>query len=379
MKPNDLFAHGNLFIFFCIIFPHDVSTAERFLCFQQPQNTASLRSIAYDETRDVFYVGAVDSIYQLSPVLDILNSRQLGPACSSGAAAEPCKNCTDARSICSGNGKRLSSISQMLFIDSTARLLVACSNAYNGSCQAFSLNDLSPTSTLREKVSFLPSDASVATVGFIGRGQNGASVLYVGVSYSPESDNSSALPLISIRNHSSLELIASVLDLNKDVRHTFSIEFVAAFQSARYVYFFIRRQSSGALAAFLLRICKDKPKKTLVEMPVHCSARGSNFPHLRAAILAPYSSNGEVVDAVYAIFTKDSGSDSVENSTLCVYLISNVNQEYQKAIKNCFNGSGVTGPRYAKADTRQCIAMVSVLFIRCCLKTKVNIGFITLL
>lgn len=370
MKSNDLFAHGNLFIFFCIIFPHDASTADRFLCFQQPQNTASLRSIAYDETGDVFYVGAIDSIYQLSPALNILNSRQLGPACSSGAAAEPCKNCTDARSVCSGgSAEHASSISQMLVIDSTARVLVVCGSAYNGMCQVFGLNGLSPNSTLREKFSPLPSNTSAAAIGFIGRGQNGTSVLYVGVSYSPESDNSSALPsLISVRNPRSLELIAGVLDLNQNVRHTFSIEFVAAFQSGRYVYFFVRRESAGTLAAFLIRICKDKPKKTLVELPVRCNARGSNFPHLRAAILAPYSSGGEVVDAVYAVFTKDSGSDAAENSTLCVYLISNVSREFQRAIQNCFNGQGVKGPRYATADTQKCIGMVSIPFIKC-LKT----------
>lgn len=332
------------------------SDVDEFPCFQQLLDSGSLHNVAFDEARNVYYVGAVDRIYQLSHDLKILNSWQTGPVCGAGL----CENCSD---VCPQNREPVSCVNELLLVDSAARSLIACCNVCNGSCRSFSLNDVSEMSHM--DISVLPSNAAYPAVGFIGKGQDETSVLYVGNSYSQDGEYLCDMPLISVRNPQSLQLLASIIDLKQDVQNTFSIEFVTAFQHLKFVYFFIRRRLSAELATFLLRICKDQPKRTLVELPLTCNHRGSNFAYFRDAIVASYSSDGSTVDAIYAIFTRDSSASGADNSVLCVYPIGDVNRVYQTAIQNCFSGNGVRGPSYATWDPRTCIQMVSNIFIFC--------------
>lgn len=370
MKFCHRYTFGNLFITVVIAQQLYASHVDEFSCFGELLDSSSLHTVAFDETRNVYYVGAVDKIYQLSLDLKILNSWQTGPVCGAGTAG-PCENCSD---VCPQNGEPVSCINELLLVDSAAHSLIACCVVCNGSCQSFSLNDVSKMSHV--DIPVLRSNAAHSAVGFIGKGQNESSVLYVGNSQSQDGEYLCDVPLISVRNPQSLQLLASIIDPRQDIQNMFSIEFVAAFQHLKYVYFFIRRRLSADPATFLLRICKDQPKRTLVELPLTCNHRGSNFAYFRGAILASYSSDGSTVDAIYAIFTRDSSSSGTDSSVLCVYPIGDVNRAFQTAIQNCFSGNGVRGPSYATRDTRTCIQMVSDVLIFCLwVKIPVDLGF----
>src|SRR6218665_958781 len=332
-----------------------ISDHDNVICFGDEIEGASLRNVVFDTSGNMLYVGAVNTIYQLSPELQLLNSHMTGHGCES-SPLEPCQLCEDPQNNCSQSSiKPVSSFSQLLVINSAANELMACSNSYNGSCEFVNLTNF--VRTRRVNTSVVSTKINESAVGFVGVGANGKPVLYIGASSMSSNPDSGYIPLISTRDLQSMEAEGRVIEILPNLTRTFQIRVVAAFQRAKFVYFFVLRRVSATSednSTFVIRICKDLPtKSSMVEVPVTCNKAGLKFPLLRDAVVAPHSMDG--AEVVFGVFGDGSGKSAV-----CVYAIDDIDRTFQMAIQDCFNGKPNVGPTYVTDDSRDCIKLVGV-------------------
>lgn len=324
--------------------------------FMEESDEVELYRFVYDVTTKSIYVAATDKIYKLSTALIEESSIELGPFLDN-------INCHFRLSeTCVHQRTSVRFVPRALLIDNPHRRLIICSTPYYGSCYKVNLNGFIPIDYIYKPV--IPNDERKSVVAFVGPGINSEGVLYVGASYSTLGDAAyrNLVGFISVRNLSTLDVARQEKDYSTQIdmlprfREIFPVEFVSGFSYNGYTYFFtMHLDDKSALTTYALRICeKDKKLQSFTEISLDCTVAGIRFSFLRDMTLGRMGrrlSDALSVDpdAMFGAFTVN--SSEAGDAAVCVYSMKKVEEAFQKVVRDCFSGTGRTGPSYLTSQT----------------------------
>jgi len=334
----------------------EVCTASVLSVFHQQ----SLRNFVFDSSSGSLYVGGVNVIYKLGGNLHQDAVVDLGPH-------HDIVECGDSSSFsldCMLASETSDSVNQALVLDADSQVLIACGTLYYGSCAKISIADFSAAEYIYRPV--VPNDGSKSVTVVIAPGFTGSSMLYVGAAYSTRGAAAirDRVSLFSIRQLPTFEIASVETDSKSSVhilsafQDNFEMHFVRSYHFNGHVYFFFRRPSSfgsSEITSHVLRICtSDRKMHSIVELRLQCSVNNAVYPYLRDVTLIDFNPPLQMQDSssvagstLVGIFT--STAEDAGNSAVCLYQMtgkSGVEFGFLSVIKNCFNGSGDTGPEY---------------------------------
>ncbi|XP_063302921.1 hepatocyte growth factor receptor isoform X1 [Pelobates fuscus] len=336
--------------------------------------------------RNYIYVGTVNKIYVLNENLTKLSEYKTGPVLDHSSCL-PCKNCTGNGQ--SSNGTWSDNINIALLVDEFYEdQLISCGSAHGGSCQRHILTYDKPWDIATHAHCMYSSDAQkgldkcpdcvVSALGskvLVIEGDRFVK-FFVGNTIR---DTKSNLHSISARRlketQEGFEFLAdqSVLDVLPQIRETYPIKYIHAFESDNFVYFLTVQRESLDSNVFQTRIIRfsasDSELRSYIEIPFECiyterrrkrSTREEIFNILMAAYV---SKAGEALaqemgfdqndDILYAVFAKSKldSSEVTNKSAVCAVSVKTINgfiNEIDKHSTKCLE-------HFYEKDHRSCI------------------------
>ena len=306
------------------------------------------------------YIGGTNILYQLDWNLDVRNALKTGPQLDSVRC--------HASGDCAPNvNKELTdNVNKALVVDEENSKLIVCGSIRQGSCSKYDLKNIS------RDAEFLPepvaaNEAGSSTFAFIGpqrynRWGHG-NVLYVGTTFTSNGDYRHDVPAISSRNLHDLRFAEysfskqSLLRIDVKYRDRFLVNYVYGFNSSSHIYFVTLQKRSHlpgdeekGYVTRLARVCvTDVNYDTYTEVTLECSAsNGKDYNIVKDAF---FVEDSDVLSNVYGRQKNDSfligsfgsgigsSTNTGNDSAICVYSLSQINQLFEENIHNCFNGS----------------------------------------
>ncbi|KAJ8265089.1 hypothetical protein COCON_G00141880 [Conger conger] len=302
---------------------------------------APLSHLLLDPESGNVYVGAVNSLYHLSPDLQLLSSGKTGPKLDSPDCLPPIdpQDCTQA--------KETDSTNKILLLEEAgeSRCLIVCGTVLQGICEKRSLRDVSQvlyrTENPVDTQYVAANDPRVSTVGVVVE-QKGALLMLVGRGYT--SKGPGGIPPITTRRLApgASAPTFSHEDLGKLVVGSYSEfnnNFVSALRFDGHVYFlFSRRDVWGKreYRTYVSRQCaSDGSFYSYVEAPLSCQG-GYN--------LAQAASLGGHRGAPYLFVAMAAGQASTPTPTprsaLCAYGMAELDSALRRAQLLCYTQEG---------------------------------------
>ncbi|XP_070460649.1 plexin-B3 isoform X6 [Equus przewalskii] len=314
--------------------------------FSAPNTTFNRLALA--PGRGTLYVGAVNRLFQLSPVLQLEAVAVTGPVFDSPDCVpfrDPAE-CPQARLTDNAN--------QLLLVSSRAQELVACGQVRQGVCEKRRLGDVAEVLYQAEDPGdgqFVAANAlGVATVGLVVP-TPGRDLLLVARGLAGKL--SGGVPPLTVRQLAGPQPFSSE-GLGRLVVGDFSDynnSYVGAFADGHSAYFVFRRRGARAQAeyrSYVARVCLgDVNLYSYVEVPLACRGQGL----VQAAFLAP----GTLLGAFAA------GPRGAQ-AALCAFPLAELDGSMEQARRLCYTagGRGPSGTEEATVEygvTSRCVTL----------------------
>ncbi|TTB56408.1 Plexin-B3 [Bagarius yarrelli] len=272
---------------------------------------ASLNHLLLDSSSGYVYVGAVNTLYHLSPDLQLLSWGKTGPTLDSPDCLPPIepKDCSQARQTNNTN--------QLLLLEkqegSQAQSLIVCGTVLQGICEKRSLANVSQ-------------------------------VLYQTANPVDTHKGPGGIPPITLRRleQSYSSPAFSHEELGKLVVGSYSKynnQFVKALHYGSHIYFLFSRRYSlktRDYQTYISRLCAGDPSfYSYVEVPLSC-AGGYNLA--QAAAIGNYREKATIFIAMAA--GQASTPTPTRRSALCVYSMEELDQALERAQLLCYTQEG---------------------------------------
>ncbi|XP_028387641.1 plexin-B2 isoform X1 [Phyllostomus discolor] len=322
---------------------------------QAPRKLDSFRSetdlnhLAVHEASGTVYLGAVNTLYQLSANLQLEQQAATGPALDHKKCTPPIEHsqCHEA--------KLTDNVNQLLLLDPPAARLIECGSLFKGICALRSLGNVSVRLFYKDSSgerSFVASnDEGVATVGLVSAPQPGRErLLFVGKGNGPF-DNGvivSTRLLDGAGGREPFEAYSDQATYKAGYMSSNAQQFVAAFEDGLYVFFVFNQHDKHPPQnrTLVARMCKDDPYYySYLEMDLRCLDPGDGggpaapFSTCLAASVAT-SGAGRVL---YAVFTRDEQKGGGPRAGLCLFPLAQVNAQMQANRNACYTGHAKAG------------------------------------
>ena len=335
--------------------------------FTDSLNNGHINHVVVNKVTGKIYVGAVNTLYQLTENLTVEKSVRTGPQEDSPncPAQDPC-TCSSAN--CEMYERRpTDAINKALLIDYTNERLIACFNIFQGHCERRHLRDISTQDEHMFKP-MVPMDAKSPAIMLIAPGPRG-DVLYVGATRSTVGMTvyRDLIPAVCSRDLGSWELVEKAMSFKTEKviesqhRDTFRILYNSAFSSDGFTYFLTVQKNSVEIGNIdygtkIVRVCqKDLKYYSYTEIPLQCYVGDINYNILMASYVTragadlarslglshmpPFSEREDVLFAVFAR-SEPYSSTPVADSALCVFPMRTVQQVFTTTIQACLYRSG---------------------------------------
>ncbi|KAM5288944.1 plexin-B2 isoform 2-T2 [Ctenodactylus gundi] len=324
----------------------DLGTSLRSRKLESFRSEKELNHLVVDEASGMVYLGAVNTLYQLSADLHLQQQVTTGPALDNKKCTPPIEpsQCHDA--VPTNN------FNQLLLLDPPGKRLVECGSLFKGICALRALSNISVLLFYEDgsgEKSFVASnDECVATVGLVSSTYpEGPRVLFVGKGNGPH-DNGiivSTRLLDRAEGREAFEAYSDHTTFKAGYLSTNTQQFVAAFEDGPYVFFIFNQQDKHPAQnrTLLARMCKDDPSYySYVEMDIQCREPGNQgepdgfvFGTCRAASVASPGA-GRVL---YAVFSRDGRNGGGPMAGLCLFPLAEVHAKMEATRNACYMGS----------------------------------------
>ncbi|CAH1265844.1 PLXNA1 [Branchiostoma lanceolatum] len=353
-----------------------------------------LNHLSVDNQTGKVYIGAVNNLYQLNRQLTEEKRVSTGPRLDSVNCAGPDEegdtSCPDRVDT--------SNVNKILAIDHQGDRLITCGTVYHGICQVRNLRDISQIS-----VSYTPdlskyvatNSPSRTTVGFVAPGPQPfeENALYVGSTYGEHNVIRENVPAVSIRSLQSSDIFQVMnsgeakFDVNPThVRQQYLISYIHGFSSKSRVYFATVQMERVPTPgndpppywSKLIRLCLgDINFYSYMEIPFKCLGQnGTNYNLLQAMYVSKpgqklaesmgIQEDDEILFGVFSASKTPSGIEPLESSALCIFSMSEVNEEFDKVQEACYtqqDGGGIAEP-LDFAGGSSCTGFTSEVMVR---------------
>lgn len=334
-----------------------------------------LNHLVVDKHTGRVFVAGVNKLYQLSPDLDLLVQEDTGPKNDS-------TECSPIDCPAGVVKKLTDNVNKALIIDYANHQLISCGSLFQGRCTVRNIHNISDAQEVREAV--VANDATSSTVAFIAPGPPNppvSQVMYVGVSYTANSQYRSEIPAVSSRSLDEERrfVIAETavttgtrMFVNSLARERFPINYVYGFSSEGFSYFLTTQPKNTApgseFISKLVRVCHDDSTYlSYTEIPIDCTNELRKYNLVQAAYVSKAGSNLATQlgitaqdDVLFAVFSEGNATTGrpLKKSALCVYSLKAIRRKFVSNIQNCFDGHGQRGLDFI-SPSHACVTVVS--------------------
>ena len=197
-------------------------------------------------------------------------------------------------------------------------------------------------------------------------------MLYVGVTYTGNSNHRSELPAVTSRSLEPENLleVANVSIVSgtqmfidpfgsRKIREGYRVNYVYGFSSGGFSYFLTTQKRNTRSSSFhsreghpstVVRVCQNDPNYySYTEVPIECSSQAFNYSLAKAAYLGKPGLDlandlgVNFTDDVLFVVMDGQLGDLNAYSALCIYSLKSIEKMFTRNIKRCFNGEGTTG------------------------------------
>lgn len=314
------------------------------------RSETELNHLVVDEASGVVYVGAVNTLYQLSADLQLEQQAATGPALDNKKCTPPIEASQCHEAVLTDN------VNQLLLLDPPGHRLVECGSLFKGICALRALSNISTRLFYEDgsgEKSFVASnDESVATVGLVSTtGPGGERVLFVGKGNGPH-DNGiivSTRLLDRAEGREAFEAYTDHAAYKAGYLSTNTQQFVAAFEDGAYVFFVFNQQDKHPAQnrTLLARMCKHDPfYYSYLEVDLRChDPSDTQAPPFGTCLAASVAGPGDH-RVLYAVFGRDGRGGGGPHAGLCLFPLAEVHAKMKANRNACY-----TGAREAGRDT----------------------------
>ncbi|XP_062544839.1 plexin-B isoform X1 [Armigeres subalbatus] len=320
-------------------------------------NNSYFTHLTYDKRRNLLYAGATNRIYQLDNNLKQLNEAITGPKLDSPQCHAGGCSSDDVETYETNNHNKI------LIYNSGGDTLIACGSIHQGACEIYYLSGRFPESSKYMEVALAANDEISSTFAFIGPSKYQSwkkeDILYVGTTFTNVGDYRHDVPAISSRklddlNYAEFSIQQSNINIDVKYRDHFLVNYVYGFNSSEYAYFAVVQKKShladeAGFVTRLTRICVNDPNyDSYTEVTITCLADGEDYNILRDAKIIQagiklsqdlgIKKDDYVLIAVFSP-SKEITNEPQNNSAMCVYSLTEIEEVFNENIHSCFNGS----------------------------------------
>ncbi|XP_052083151.1 plexin-A4-like isoform X5 [Mytilus californianus] len=335
----------------------------------------SINHFVHDNSKNMFYVGAVNRIFKLSQSLEVQQQLVTGP--------EPDNHlCTG--SACDGKTKQLTNnYNKILLIETNMNgndRLAVCGSIFQGFCEFRDLQNISKKLSMKMHTSLVANSKSDSTVGLIVKRNLNENILFIGASYPislhcKDEDNRNVfflrrkdIPALSMRKLTSDNYTFSLykeasfieqqppsaLKIIYDKISKYIIDFVSAFSIEEYTYFLSYQPSDliqncetnaspkPSQSRISLTCNRDTHFYSYIDIPLTCYGNNTNYKIVRAGKTIIPGRNLRTklgVDSEILVALFENRQNGKTDSAVCIFTIKEIEDKMKTNLKKCQNGS----------------------------------------
>lgn len=315
----------------------------------------TINNVVQDPQTGRIYLGAVNSIFQLGPSLQMQARAETGPKEDARACTPPASACQDT--------KLMPNVNKLLLVHPSNGSLIVCGSRYRGICSLLNLTDVeqqlyySDSKGERTYVASIEDNVNVVGVmsNFSKDGET-FSVFLVGKGYG----SLDSMKLISTRilqDYRDWVVFESIIETSTVQTIPFVPKFLhdfrLAFKEDGFVYFLFSRTLDGSdnkNLTFVSRLCEeDQHYYSHTELQLSCG-EDNRYNKVQAGYVATpgkelaraMSESGSLgMPESKFLFVVASSEEDERDSALCMYSLRSINQRLVDIISACYSDSGM--------------------------------------
>uniref|UniRef100_UPI00398E8898 plexin-B2-like n=1 Tax=Pristiophorus japonicus TaxID=55135 RepID=UPI00398E8898 len=322
--------------------------------YDQFNSSTKLLHLAMDDTTGRVYVGAVNSLYQLTAELHQEERTKTGPEPDDPKCVPPITEACKTAVL-------TDNYNQLILIDKDKDRLVICGSLYRGICSLWQLNNISKLIYENEyggEATFVASkESTVGLIATMNESKEGPKqVIFVGKSQTTYSTAIiSTRTLSPIGSCSYFELIQDTSAVKPDSHRQYRHDFKFSFEDGTFVYFIFSRTDGTqheAPQTYISRIClNDVFYHSYIEMVLECddcnlvqSAYVTNPGEKLARNMTDSGTYGIVTSqdkVLFAVFNRGSQKTaSPDKSAVCMFSLKQINEKIEEYREICYSNQG---------------------------------------
>uniref|UniRef100_A0A3P8UYJ5 Plexin b2a, tandem duplicate 1 n=1 Tax=Cynoglossus semilaevis TaxID=244447 RepID=A0A3P8UYJ5_CYNSE len=317
-----------------------------------------INNVVSDPATGRLYVGAVNTLHQLSSDLKEESRAETGPRRDNRQCTPPITDACEEAADTDNHNK-------LLLVHGAKNVLVVCGSVFRGMCSLRNLSSVEQLlyfcDTKGEKSYVTSAEEGVSVVGvmsyFIKDGQN-FSVFLVGKGYGSH-DSTKLISTRILEGYGDWVVFDSIVEASAVQANPFVLrylhDFRFAFKDGIFVYFLFSRTlgvQDTKNFTFISRMCEeDQNYFSYTELQLNCST-GNKYNKVQAAYVAEpgkvlaesmtKSRENETVHAndrvLFVIFTSD---ENPSTSAMCMYPLTAINRRLVQIIGACYSDNGL--------------------------------------
>uniref|UniRef100_A0A3P8VPT2 Plexin b2b n=1 Tax=Cynoglossus semilaevis TaxID=244447 RepID=A0A3P8VPT2_CYNSE len=315
-----------------------------------------INNVVQDPQTGRIYLGAVNAVYQLGPLLRLEARAETGPK-------EDARTCTPPASACQDT-KLMPNLNKLLLVHSSNGSLIVCGSRYRGICSLLNLTNVEQqvyySDSKGERTYVASIEDNVNVVGVMStftKDANNFSVFVVGKGYG-SLDSTKLISTRILQDSGDWVVFESIIEAST-VQTTpfvpkYLHDFRHAFKEDGFVYFLFSRTLDGTdnkNLTFVSRLCEDDPHYySHTELQLNCGPN-NRFNKVQAAhVASPGKELARVMTATGAygnvntwnkiLFMVATADDDDNHSALCMYPLNSINERLVDIISACYSDFG---------------------------------------
>lgn len=326
--------------------------------FRNPEYTSKtpINNVVQDPLTGRIYLGAVNTIYQLGPSLQLEARAETGPK-------QDARTCTPPASACQET-KPMPNLNKLLLVHHSNGSLIVCGSRYRGICSLLNLTNVEQqlyySDSKGERTYVASIEDNVNVVGVMStyvKDQQTFSVFLVGKGYG-SLDSTKLISTRILQDYRDWVVFESIIEASTvqttpfvpkylhDFRHAFKVD--------TFVYFLFSRTLDGTdnkNLTFVSRLCEsDYHYYSHTELQLNCG-HNNRYNKVQAAFVASPGKElsrvmtesgdyGTVHSWNKVLFMVASPDEDDNDSALCMYPLNAINERLLDIISACYSDSG---------------------------------------
>ncbi|KAF3688592.1 Plexin-B2 MM1 Precursor [Channa argus] len=315
-----------------------------------------INNVVQDPQTGRIYLGAVNTIFQLGPSLQLEARAETGPK-------EDARTCTPPASACQDT-KLMPNLNKLLLVHPSNGSLIVCGSRYRGICSLLNLTNVEQqlyySDSKGERTYVASIEDNVNVVGVMStylKDGHPFSVFVVGKGYGTL-DSTKLISTRILQDFRDWVVFESIIEASTVQTTPFAPrylhDFRHAFKEDGFVYFLFSRTLDGTdnkNLTFVSRLCEDDHHYySHTELQLNCGLH-NRYNKVQAAfvaspgkelirVIAESSVYGKVDPWSKVLFMVASPDDNDNDSALCMYPLSSINERLVDIISACYSDSG---------------------------------------